>query len=1110
MADTPQKTAEWLRACGLEKYTRLFAENDIGPDIIGEISDAELKELGVSLGDRKRLRSALRNPPAATESNGNQLGEEPERRHLTVMFCDLVGSTALSERYDPEDLSDIVRAYQDTCAGIVSRYEGYIAQYLGDGILVYFGYPRAHEDDAERALHTGLEIIKRISELEPRPELTLSTRIGIATGVVLVGKITGKASTKDQVVLGETPNLAARLQSLAEPNQVVIAEDTRRLCGDIFRYQSLGENSLKGFSEPIVAHVVTGESTMQNRFAARSAQHMLPIVGREQEIWLLLERWRQAKSGEGQLVVLTGEAGIGKSRITRALLDMITDEDYYRINYQCSPYHGDSTLYPAIQQLSFAAQFSVHTTPEARFESLEAVFKLAGEITDEHAALLATLVGLDGESRYGTLDLTPQQKRARTMQALRSQLLGLATRKPVLVLLEDAHWIDPTTLEHLELVLDTIGDQPILILATARPAFHHNFGGHPIVTQLTLNRLGKDHVNAIVNRLTNNKRLPDTLLDEIVAKTDGVPLFVEELTKTILESGLLRETENSFELRESFSSLSIPISLHDSLMARLDRLQPIKEVAQTAACIGREFSYTLLAAVSPLPERELQLSLDKLIEAELIYKRSLDGDPTYQFKHALVRDAAYESLLKSKRKHIHHSLLNALEHTGTAPAELVAHHATCAELNEKAIDYWQQAGEQANARPAYREAIGHLSHAIHLTLEMGSDRLWRERELKLQIALGQAMIASYGYGAQPTVDTFQRALWLVETLGDTPLRMPALFGEWVASYVRGLPNTEHVERFVQVAEESSDSGPKIVAQRLLGLDQLHKGHFADALPFIEKSLALYDPDEHKSLAREFGHDQRTAALNYKCWALWHLGFPDQARDVGRESADWAVSLDHANSIGLGRCWGVLLANVLQRDTATVAKESAELIQFSNEMATPLWGAWSRVFFGWAIAVGQNDPEGLVEIGKGLTEAEDIGAALLMPLLHCLAAESYVAMGKLDDAEESMRSALRAQTRSEDVAWAAQLHIVRATIALHKQPQQVDRAEQEFQLAIDVAREQKAIMLELRAATKLSQLGLTHGNEQSARETLVPLYKTFTEGFESVDLAAAKAVLDQIQ
>ncbi|MEM7207600.1 MAG: AAA family ATPase [Pseudomonadota bacterium] len=1114
-------TREWLTQIGLEQYIDAFDNNDIDLDVLPELDETDLEKIGVgSLGHRKKLLKAiasldLDDTVSAETSNTGDASKaqsapnkttvsESERRHLTVMFCDLVGSTALASEYDPEEFSEILRAYQDACAGIVSRYDGYIAQYLGDGIMVYFGFPHAHEDDAERAIRTGREIIASVSKLKPRPEVELSTRIGIATGVVLVGD--GEVSGKDQLVLGETPNLAARLQAMAKPNQLLVADETRRLSGELFEFSTLEAQALKGFRDPVVAHIVQSTRSTESRFDARSSR-VLPIVGRDQEINLLTERWRMAKSGEGQLVVLSGEAGIGKSRITRALIDEVKQETHFRISYQCSPYHSDSTLYPVIHQLQMAGRFDAEADEDARFETLESVLTMPGEQSNEHMALMTGLAGLNGEARYGELELSPQQRRARTLKALKDQLIGFSHERPTLVLLEDAHWIDPTTQEHIESLLEDIESQRVLIVITARPGYAAGFAGHPIVTWLTLNRLGRSHISSMVNRLTQGLPFPDELLDEIASKTDGVPLFVEELTKTILETGLVRQSGTRYELVQPVSDLAIPLSLHDSLMARLDRLQPVKEVAQIAACIGREFDRALLVAASRLNDRELDMALERLSEAELIYRRG-DGS-TYQFKHALVRDAAYQSLLKSKRIDIHGLLVTAIETTGTYEPELLAYHATKAKQKQKAIDYWEQAGELAISRPAYREAIGHLSNAIELCGELGSDPKWKERELKLQIALGQAMIATYGYGAQPTVDTFQRALALVEILGDTPLRMPALFGEWVASYVRGTPFAEQVERFVRLADETSNLGAQMVAQRLLALASLHKGNFSDALNLIEKALELYESDDHRRLARDFGHDQRTAALNYKCWALWHLGYPEKALEVGRESANWARELNHANTIGLGTCWGVLVANVLQRDTNTVINESSELIRYAEEMAMPLWVAWSRVFMGWARVVGNDDAAGINDIREGLAGAEHIGAALLMPLLLCLAAESALSTGDIEQARRYIRAAFEAMETSGDSAWAAQLYLIEGQILLHGDQPQAAAAEEMYLRAIKIAREQNSKMLELRAATVLAELWNEANKVEDAKALIRPLYEGFTEGWDTPDLQKAHSVLESL-
>jgi class 3 adenylate cyclase len=557
------------------------------------------------------------------------------------MFVDLVGSTALSARLDPEDMRTIIATYQNTVAGIVTRFDGYVAKYMGDGILCYFGWPNAHEEDAERAVRAALSILPAVKALKSPGESTLLARIGIGTGLVVVGDLIGVGAAQEEAVVGDTPNLAARLQALAAPDQAVISMATRRLLGDVFDVVDLGAQELRSFDSKTAAFVLIKERTAESRFDARTAGSVSAMVGRDHELALMLERWKQAKLSEGQLVLLSGEAGIGKSRVTRAMIDSTAEGPHIRLSYQCSPYHSDSPLYPAIQQLTFAAGITADDNDDDKLDRLEKL--LIGDET--HRPLFASLLGLPYEARYGKLDLTPQKHRAQTLHALVAQLVELSFSKPVLFVIEDAHWIDATTLELIDLCLDAVANSRVMMLITARPTFQHAFGGHPIVTKLALNRLGREHVAAIVARITKGQMLPAELNDAIAAKTDGMPLFVEEFTKTLLESGELKETASAYELKRPINQLTIPSTLYDSLMARLDRLQPVKEVAQTAACIGRDFEYRLLKAVSPLSDMELRDSLERLLKAELIFQRGVPPESTYIFKHALVRDAAYDNLL---------------------------------------------------------------------------------------------------------------------------------------------------------------------------------------------------------------------------------------------------------------------------------------------------------------------------------------------------------------------------------------------------------------------------------------------------------------------------------
>ena len=833
---------QWLDGLGLGKYAEAFAEGAIDWDVVPSLDHEILKELGVRPpGDRLRILNAIQGlGKDTTTENVSASGkfpaaptapqiEEAQRRHLTVMFCDLVGSTALSASMDPEEYRDVLASYQTAASSAIKRYDGYIARYMGDGLLVYFGYPQAHEDDAERAIRTGVDVIDNVADLSIRSGRGLQVRIGVSTGMVVVGDIVGEGASEERAVVGDAPNLAARLQGAATPNAIYLSDSTRRLVEGRFELENLGTKALLGFAQPTPVWQIIRERVVDSRFEARTLGDLSPMFGREQELGLVLERWRQAQAGEGQMVVLTGEAGIGKSRITQAVLDSVSTDTHTRITYQCSPYHADSALQPTIEHIRRAAALESSDSVEEQLDKLEVMLRPATDDVGSAAPLLAALVGLDGVARYGPLQMTPQQQRQRTLQALREQLVGLATKKPCLFIVEDAHWIDPTTLELLSLCLDQIDNARVLMLITARPTFEHHYGGHPIVTQLTLNRLGRAQISEIVRQLSGGRSMPLELVEVIAEKTDGVPLFVEELTKTVLESDFLRLVGNTYVLDGEVQSLTIPTSLHDSLMARLDRLEPVKDVAQTAACIGREFAYRLLSKVVPLSETELQNALAHLTEAELVFSRGKPPEATYLFKHALVRDAAYESLLKSKRQQIHASLVAALEEDLETPAEILAHHADAAGFVEQALGFWQQAGDAALARSANQEAVGHLSAAVRLSKTLGDAPQWKEKELELQVTLGQALIATKGYSAEETVQAFDRALEISEQVDDTALRLRALFGQWTGLYIRGAATRTYSDAFASAARSQDHSGPRVVALRIQALVEIHVGNFSKAL-----------------------------------------------------------------------------------------------------------------------------------------------------------------------------------------------------------------------------------------------------------------------------------------
>ena len=708
---------------------------------------------------------------------------EAERRQLTVLFCDLVDSTTLARQLDPEDYREVVRAYQATCAAVIQRFDGYIAQYLGDGLLVYFGYPQAHEDDAQRAVRTGLEILDALAALQARlaadKGIRLAVRLGIHTGLVVVGAV-GTGGRQEALALGDTPNVAARLQSLAAPDTVVVSDATWRLVQGYFAGHDLGPQTLKGVETPVQVYRVLGTSGAQSRLDVVSPRGLTPLVGREAEMALLRERWAQARDGLGQVVLLSGEAGIGKSRLVQVLHEHVTAEPHTRLEWRCSPYAQQSPLHPVIAHLHRLLRWRPDDTPAEKLGVLEETLAASGLALPEVVPLIATLLSLPLPERYPPLTLTPQRQRQKTLDALLVWLLTEATRQPVLLIVEDLHWIDPSTLEFLTLLIDQGPTARLLTLLTCRPEFQTPWGFRAHLTPLTLSRLPRPQATQMTVRVTGGKALPSEVVEQIVTKTDGVPLFVEELTKMVLESGLLREGEERYELTGPLPPLAIPATLHDSLMARLDRLATVKDVAQLGATIGRTFAYELLQAVSPLDGVTLQHGLRQLVEAELVYQRGVPPQATYTFKHALIQDAAYQSLLRSTRQQYHQRLAQVLverfsETVETQP-ELLAHHYTEAGLSAQAIPYWQRAGQRALQRSAYAEAIGHLTTGLEVLQTLPDTPERAQHELALHVALGGALIGTKSYSAPEVEHSFARARALCQQLGETPEFFHILYG----------------------------------------------------------------------------------------------------------------------------------------------------------------------------------------------------------------------------------------------------------------------------------------------------------------------------------------------
>jgi class 3 adenylate cyclase/energy-coupling factor transporter ATP-binding protein EcfA2 len=826
--------AAWLCGLGLGQYEQAFRENDIDAEVLVDLTAEDLIGLGVaSIGHRRKLLAAIAvlragsisattpaTAPAAVSGKAS-LVPEAERRQLTVMFVDLVESTALAARLDPEEMAEVLRTYQSAVAGAIARFEGHVAKYMGDGVLAYFGYPRAHENEAERAVRAGLAAVAAVHSLGSAHGETLAARVGIATGPVVVGELIGEGAAREETVVGDTPNLAARLQTLAEPGTVVISARTRELTGGLFELAELGLQILKGFPVPVRPWRVVGEGAAESRFEALHGARLTPLVGRENEIGLLLEHWERAKEGEGQVVLLAGEPGIGKSRLVRALRGRLENQPHTALSHYCSPHHQTSPLHPVIGLLERAAGFAADDPAGTRLDKLEALLALSTDDVTAVARLLAALLSLETDARYPPLDMSPHRQKERTLEELVNQVLGLATRRPVLALYEDVHWADPTSLELLDLMVDRVQGAPVLVLITFRPEFEPAWTRYARVTALTLSRLSRRQGAAMVARLSGGKALPPAVLDQIVAKTDGVPLFVEELTRAVLETNLLLDEGDHYALAGPLPLMAIPTTLQESLLARLDRLAPAREVAQVAAAIGREFSHELLAITTALPESELQAALDDLVGSGLMFRRGTPPQATYSFKHALVQDAAYATLVRAKRQRLHARIAAAIEQhvpeTVQAQPELLAHHYMEAGLAEPAIDYWLRAGQRAIARSAMAEALAQLRNGLDLLAGLPeADR--RRRELDLQVALGVALMATQGWAAPEAGRANARARELSEQIGATAQLWPGLYGQWVFHGVRAEHNAarEVADEFLRRAQDHREASATVVAHPSAG------------------------------------------------------------------------------------------------------------------------------------------------------------------------------------------------------------------------------------------------------------------------------------------------------
>jgi class 3 adenylate cyclase/tetratricopeptide (TPR) repeat protein len=1089
-----QEIAEWLEKLGLGQYAQRFARNGIDVSVLPELLDEDFDKLGVLLGHRRKMLRAIAALDPAASIASPAPHHDAERRHLTVMFCDLVGSTALSARLDPEDMWEVIRAYRAACASVIAAYDGVIARFVGDGILVYFGYPRAHEDDAERAVRAGLDIISAVRQLKTRADEQVEIRIAIATGLVVVGDLISGAASEEQATVGDTPNLAARLQSLAEPGAVVVAASTRRLLGDLFSFRNLGRREVKGISEPIAVWAVEGATASESRFEAVRAARAIGFVGRKAEIEFALSRQKLAWEGQGQMLLISGEAGIGKSCMVATLSESPALGAHRRVCYQCSPYHTNSALHPFVAQLERAAGIRSHDTPGQKLDKLEAMVRLGTQAVAQATPLIAALLSIPTGDRYPPLGLSPAQLRRQTFAALLDQLEGLARQQPLLIICEDMHWADATTLELFDLGVDRIRGLPILMLMTSRPEFEPSWAGLANVGLLRLDRLDRQDTRALVEQVTVGRQLPREMMQQIIDKTDGIPLFVEELTKMVLESGLLVEDAGRYRLDNPLPPLAIPATLQDSLMARLDRLAPVKEVAQIGAAIGRDFSYGLLRYVAGRDDLTLSAALRQLEEAELLVCRGAPPEANYSFKHALVQEAAYESLLRSRRqvlhKHIGDVLRDKFPIVAETEPEVLAHHFTEAGLNEAALEWWRKAGQQALKRSAYSEAIAHLGKAVAIADGLPSDPGRMMDRLHLQIAYGRALRGSLGHSAPETVAAWTRARQFAADFNDPVELAPIHSGLFNACLTHGeiAPMRELADAIVNAAERRPDSPvAAVVAHWTSGVTCWFGGDYLNARVHLEQALAIYGAEPDPAAFRASALDLPFVIMRFLALVLWPLGRIDRARRLAAEAVSASRerrALSQANALVHRAVFDGLCGGTLQQTETILA------LGLARDHTMPLYVAAGTYLNGLAKWRAGDRLAGLVDMRRGWTLLHENDCYLCEPFWGMQVAVADAEAGELETGLDIL---------SELIAWAeqsgqhwldAELHRVRGELLLRHDPASLSGAEDAFNRALDIARHQQTTTFELRSALGLARLHNKNGRAEAVSEVLAPVLAAF--------------------
>jgi class 3 adenylate cyclase/predicted ATPase len=1105
----------WLQQLGLSKFASKFRENEIDFDTLPHLTDNMLTQMGLSIGSRAKLLAAISElhssgPSSRSESRRERVrneltaaSQQAERRQITVMFCDLVDSTRLAARLDPEDFQAVMEAYQGACGATIKRYNGHISQYRGDGIEIYFGWPVAQEDAAERAVHAGLEVIAAVAALSTTEPL--SVRVGINTGIVVVGESGFGDPSIPSGAVGETLHIAARLQSLAEPNSVVIGEATNRLVVRHFVLEDLGSQNLKGLAAPMHAFRVVGVRQVPTRFQAAHAKKLTPLVGRQAELTFLQQCWRDAREGEGQTVFISGIPGIGKSRIVHELKARIRRESHFCLTIQSSPHCMQTAFFPVIQLIGRLSGLTNEEPNAAKLDKIRRLLSLATDQAENALLFVAEMMSIPIAPRYQRPALSAKQIKVQTLSVLVELVRGLSAKRPIYCLLEDIQWIDPSTQELLDLLVSQIDRSRILLVATHRPEYQPQSHGN--VRGLTVNRLKRRDTIEMARLALAERAIPIETIDRIIDESDSVPLFVEELALGAIDS----KASNGRSRAESATSWSVPESLRDSLTARLDRVPKARNVAQAAAVIGREFSYDMLLRIASVDQVELDSAIEHLKQNEII--RVIENRPStrYSFKHALVRDVAYESLLKSNRRQIHAKIATVIEKENpeivTGRPELLAYHYGLAGDTELAVRYWMAGGNRARTRSANLEAAAQYQNALELLASLPETPERRATELDIQLSLGGCFIASHGYFSEDTRKAFEGACRLSAALGERRKELQAVFGLWGHFWMQAKHDRaiELGEMLLAKADQLRDLMALIVGWRCLGSTLFTLGDFVRARDHLDRAVALGQQSITEESSLTYTVDPRIAAQLLLAWDLWILGYPEQALHNVLQAHTRARQQDDAYTVAFA-CYVTSAVHLLRGETQASLESAEQSLALSREHHINLYALYSQFGRGCALAkLGQLGPA-MAEIRGGLEEARRINLGYMRGFMLGWLATIQAENGELEIALTTLDEALEQTNDVTGRAWEAELLRLRGNVLLAVRPEAAGAAEQSYLSAIMVARKQGARSLELRAATSLARLLRAQGRNEEARAQLAPVLGWFSEGFETADLKEAKEVL----